>query len=41
VLTYCKPAEYINKGASSTPDELASRIKQVTIKLLSESQNSK
>lgn len=41
VLTYCKPAEYINKGASSTPDQLASRIKQVTIKLLGESQNSK
>ncbi|MEK7851279.1 MAG: response regulator [Deltaproteobacteria bacterium] len=41
VLTYCKPAEYVNKGISSTPDQLASRIKQVTIKLLSESQSPK
>lgn len=41
VLTYCKPAEYVNKGVSSTPDQLASRIKQVTIKLLSESQSPK
>lgn len=39
VLAYCKPAEYINKGGSSSPDQLASRIKQVAIKLLHESQN--
>ncbi|MBE9504697.1 MAG: response regulator [Proteobacteria bacterium] len=34
VLTYCKPALYVNKGISSTPDLLASRVSQVIIKLL-------
>ncbi len=34
VLAYCKPALYVNKGVSSTPDLLASRVSQVIIKLL-------
>ena len=34
VLAYCKPALYVNKGVSSTPDLLASRVSQVITKLL-------
>lgn len=34
VLAYCKPALYVNKGVSSTPDLLASRVSQVISKLL-------
>lgn len=36
VLSYCKPALYVNKGVSSTPDLLASRVGQVVIQLLRE-----
>lgn len=38
VLSYCKPAHYVNKGISSTPSMLSSRIRQVIIRLLQESQ---
>ena len=38
VLSYCKPAKYVNKGVSSTPDQLASRIAQVLERLLKDSQ---
>ena len=38
VLSYCKPAKYVNKGLSSTPDLLASRIAQVVERLLKDSQ---
>ncbi len=38
VLAYCKPALYINKGVSSTPEQLGSRISQVVEHLLRESQ---
>lgn len=34
ILAHCKPAEYVNKGASSTPDLLASRVSQVARVLL-------
>lgn len=34
VLAYCSPALYVNKGISSTPDLLASRVNQVITKLL-------
>ena len=39
VLSYCNPAQYVNKGVSSTPDLLASRIGRVVKYLLKESQN--
>jgi hypothetical protein len=39
VLSYCKPAQYINKAVSSTPELLASRIRNVIIQLLMKSQN--
>ena len=38
VLSYCKPAQYINKGVSSTPELLASRVRNVIIQLLMKSQ---
>ncbi|MDH3974980.1 MAG: response regulator [Deltaproteobacteria bacterium] len=38
VLSFCKPALYVNKGVSSTPDLLASRISQVVERLLKNSQ---
>ncbi|MBE9536770.1 MAG: response regulator [Proteobacteria bacterium] len=38
VLSYCKPALYVNKGISSTPDLLSSRIGQVVEQLLKERQ---
>lgn len=38
VLNYCKPAQYVNKGVSSTPDQLASRVTQVAKMLLQASQ---
>ena len=38
VLTHCKNAKYVNKGVSSTPDLLASRIAQVVERLLKDSQ---
>lgn len=38
MLSYCKPAKYVNKGVSSTPDLLASRIAQVVERLLKDSQ---
>lgn len=38
VLSYCKPALYVNKGTSSTPDLLSSRISQVVERLLKERQ---
>ena len=38
VLSYCKPALYVNKGISSTPDLLSSRIGQVVRQLLKERQ---
>jgi len=34
VLDYCKPAQYVNKGVSSTPELLASRVTQVVKMLL-------
>lgn len=34
VMAYCKPALYVNKGVSSMPDLLASRIGQVVKRLL-------
>lgn len=39
VLAFCKPALYLNKGVSSTPDLLASRISQVVERLLKDSQH--
>ncbi len=36
VLAYCRPALYVNKGVSSTPDLMASRIGEVVIRLLKE-----
>lgn len=38
VLAYCKPAQYVNKGASSTPEMLASRVSHVAKMLLHEGQ---
>lgn len=38
VLDYCKPAQYVNKGVSSTPEMLASRVTQVAKMLLHASQ---
>jgi CheY-like chemotaxis protein len=38
VLSFCKPALYINKGVSSTPDQLGARIGHVSEQLLRESQ---
>lgn len=38
VLSYCKPALYVNKAISSTPDLLSSRIAQVAEQLLKERQ---
>lgn len=29
ILNHCKPAEYVNKGVSSTPELLTSRVSQV------------
>lgn len=40
VLAYCKPAEYVNKGVSSTPEQLELRVSQVATKLLAEQQQS-
>lgn len=34
VLNYCKPCQYVNKGVSSSPDQLASRVMQVVKMLL-------
>ena len=34
VLSFCTPARYLNKGSSSTPDMLATRIKQIVELLL-------
>lgn len=36
VLKYCMPSQYVNKGVSSTPEMLASRVSQVAEMLLSE-----
>jgi len=36
VLSYCRPALYVNKGTSSTPDLLSSRVGQVVVRLLKE-----
>lgn len=33
LLAYCRPALYLNKGSSSSPDELAGRISNVFIQL--------
>ena len=33
LLAYCRPALYLNKGSSSTPDELSGRISHVFIQL--------
>ena len=38
LLSYCKPALYVNKGVSSTPDLLSSRISKVVEQLLKEGQ---
>jgi DNA-binding NarL/FixJ family response regulator len=37
VLKYCAPARYINKGSSSSPDELAQRLYEVIRRLIQES----
>jgi CheY-like chemotaxis protein len=34
ILNYCKPAAYLNKGASSTPEQLAARVYDVILRLL-------
>lgn len=36
VLAYCKPAEYVNKGVSTTPELLTSRVSQVARVLLNQ-----
>ncbi len=36
VLSFCKPALYLNKASSSTPDELSSRIGKVVKHLMKE-----
>ena len=38
IFSFCEPAKYVNKGVSSTPDQLASRIAQVVERLLKDSQ---
>jgi len=34
-LNFCKPAAYLNKGTSATPEQLASRVYEVISRLLS------
>ncbi len=34
-LNFCKPAAYLNKGTSATPEQLASRVYEVVSRLLS------
>jgi CheY-like chemotaxis protein len=37
VLKHCTPARYINKGSSSSPDELAQRLYEVVCRLIQDS----
>jgi len=37
VLTFCQPAMYVNKGASSSPEHLQQRVDKVITQLLKES----